>query len=134
MHSLGQKGNKDLLLAIADYLYKRAVNNLTTLKNPELEVLRGSTADTNNSRVIISNSNGVYCISVGNAFYIQSILIPLLDSLKWCTQKYLDYCDWKYIVAIFVKGFHYLPEGAEWIEKITSQMNDYHLSTFTPKV
>lgn len=132
--TLGQKGNRDLLLAIADYLHKRTINNLTTLKNPELEVLRDNTAETNNNWVTLSSSNGIYCISVGNAFYIQSVLIPLLDSLNWRTKKYLDYCDWKYIVAILIKGFHYLPDGVELIEKITSQMNDYRLSPFTLKV
>lgn len=131
--TLSQKGNKYLLLAIADYLHKRAENNLTTILNPELEILRDNTAETNNSWVTISNSKGIYSISVGNAFYIQSVLIPLLDSLKWRTKKYLDYCDWKYIIAILIKGFHYLPEGLELIEKITSQMNNYRLSTFTPK-
>lgn len=129
---IGQKGNKELLFDILDYLNKLAINNQTLNENTELDALIDNS--TNNNWVNISVSKDIYSINTSNVIFIQYALIPLLDSLNWHTKKYLDYSALKYIVAILIKGFHYLPKGIELIEKITNQMNNYRLSTFEPKV
>lgn len=41
----------------------------------------------------------------------------------------MDYCDWKAILSLRKKGFHYLPEGKVLIERILQQMNNNRLST-----
>lgn len=61
--------------------------------------------------------------------FIESVVIPMLDKLDWHTKKYLDYCDWKAILLIRQKGFHYLKEGRELIELLTDQMNNNRLSS-----
>lgn len=66
-------------------------------------------------------------------FYINLVLFPLLDGLTWYTKKYLDYCDFKLLVAILNKGFQYRSEGTKLIEIITGQTNNYRLSSYLQK-
>jgi len=74
-----------------------------------------------------------FVLNTFNIYFIKLALIPLLDDLTWRSKKYLDYCDWKYIIAILQKGFHYLPEGKALIDKILGQMNNNRLSTSLSK-
>lgn len=123
--TIGQKGNKNLLLAIKDYLQKIAINDFNLFEN-KLALKK--------NWININIYKDVYNLNTNNVFYIQYVLIPLLDNLKWHTKKYLDYSDWKYIIAILSKGLHYLPEGIQLIMEIVNQMNNYRLSTSEPKV
>lgn len=61
--------------------------------------------------------------------YIESVLIPLFDSLSWHSKKYLDYSDWKAIFYVYKKGLNYLTEGETLVTRIISQMNNHRLST-----
>lgn len=100
-----------------------------------MELLRNTLSkDSSGDWVIISESNGSCNLSVCNTFYLNVVIVPLLDNLIWRSKKYLDYCDWKLILAIVTKGLHYLPEGVNLIEIISSQMNNYRLSTYLPQV
>lgn len=119
---IGQKGNKELIIAIKEYLI-----SIIPLDNNVL-----STSNCN--WINISSYKNLYSLNISNTYYLQFILIPLLDNLNWHTKKQLDYYDWKYIVAIIIKGLHYTPEGIRLIEIIISQMNDYRLSTSKSKV
>ena len=57
------------------------------------------------------------------------MLITFLDYLTWCSKKVKDYQDWKTILKIRDKGFHYTEEGLKLIRLIISQMNNRRLST-----
>lgn len=61
--------------------------------------------------------------------YINNVLIPFLDSMKWQSKKELDYLDWKTIFKLKELGMHYTDEGVKLIDKIISQMNINRLST-----
>jgi hypothetical protein len=142
--SIIQKGNKDLLMAIAEYLQSLlqcSLNNKIAAKpgsfSPELELLRIPLAKESfhtKNWVYISEYNGLCNLSANNTFYLNIVIAPLLDNLTWRSKKYLDYCDWKLILALITKGLHYLPEGINLIEIISSQMNNYRLSTYLPQV
>lgn len=135
-----QKGNKDLLIAVAEYLQSLLQGSLKNKItegsfSPELELLRISLAkESSKDWVYISEYNGLYNLSANNTFYLNVVIVPLFDNLTWRSKKYLDYCDWKLILAIITKGLHYLPEGVNLIEIISSQMNNYRLSTYLPQV
>lgn len=133
--NLIQKGNKDLLEAIAEFLQSYSQINSVVEEIPELELLRNTLAkDSSRDWVFISESHGLCNLSICNTFYLNVVIVPLLDNLNWRSKKYLDYCDWKLILAIITKGFHYLPEGVNLIEIISSQMNNYRLSTYLPQI
>jgi hypothetical protein len=56
---------------------------------------------------INSDNRGIFNLIVQRGAYIESVLIPLFDSLSWHSKKYLVYIDRK---AIFIKkGLNYLP-------------------------
>ena len=61
--------------------------------------------------------------------YINKVLIPFLDSMKWQSKKELDYLYWKTILKVKELGMHYTDEGVKLIDKILSQMNINRLST-----
>ncbi len=61
--------------------------------------------------------------------YINNVLIPFLDSMKWQSKKELDYLDWKTILKLKELGMHYTDEGVKLIDQILSQMNINRLST-----
>ena len=61
--------------------------------------------------------------------FILHVIIPLFSSLTFRTKKFLDFTDWVIIFNIFNKGFHYLPEGIQLVDRLNSQMNNRRLST-----
>nr|AVD96818.1 double-motif LAGLIDADG homing endonuclease [Ophiostoma novo-ulmi subsp. novo-ulmi] len=137
--SISQKGNKDLLIAISRYLesyvWDNEINNLIKEK-PELVLLKESKNFTTELKncIYVGDSQGITCLSISNPFYLNVIIVPLLDKLSWNSKKYLDYCDWKLILVIISKGLHYTLEGLNIIEIISNQMNNNRLSTTTPEV
>jgi hypothetical protein len=110
--SIAQKGNEDLLKEIARFLQKSSRINV-----PEDWVK------------VYLGYPGQFNLSVNNNYFIEAVLIPLFDSVKWYSKKYLDYKDFKSILKMIQKGFHYLPEGQALIERIVSQINNGRLST-----
>jgi hypothetical protein len=118
---IAQKGNKALLEAIAEFLQNLASQD---------ELIY---SENNNSSVanIYPNKNlgDVYFMVIRRHIILEKLIIPILDPLTWRTKKYLDYCDWKAILNLCNKGFHYIPEGKDLIERILNQMNSNRLST-----
>ncbi len=64
-----------------------------------------------------------------NLDFIKYRLLPFFDNLTFHTKKLLDYQDWKNILFLKEKGFHYMTEGLELIELILKQINTRRLST-----
>lgn len=111
---ISQKRNKALLLGIKDYLYKKA------------QVTGGMHKDV----VIIQPDVKLkWVLRVDQIDFIERVIIPLFNSVKFHSKKYLDYSDWVDVLQIRKKGLHLLPEGPIIIEKIIGQMNDNRLST-----
>lgn len=91
---VAQKGNEDLLKEIVRFLQEFDRNII-------LE----------NGVKIYPGYSGQFNLSVNNNDFIEAVLIPLFDSVKWYSKKYLDYEDFKAILKMIQKGFHYIPEG-----------------------
>ena len=125
-----------LLLAVKNYINSLAVSSSNTFHQtvsidiPDKEGLQrdyvGLYSSTNKSIVKL---NEKYNLTVGNKDFIIEILLPFFDSLTFHTKKELDYKDWKNILLLREKGFHYTPEGLELIQSTLKQMNRNRLST-----
>ena len=115
--TISQKGNEALMRAIEKFLYNLVPLNLKNEKGYDSWVK------------INSDNRGMFNLIVQRGAYIESVLIPLFDSLSWHSKKYLDYSDWKAIFYIYKKGLNYLTEGATLVTRIISQMNNHRLST-----
>lgn len=86
--------------------------------------------------------NEKYNLTVGNKDFIKEIFLPaeqvqppvtsgpFFDNLTFHTKKELDYKDWKNILLLREKGFHYTAEGLELIQSTLKQMNRNRLSTY----
>lgn len=61
--------------------------------------------------------------------YIFNVLIPFLDKLDWLSKKNLDYKDWKLILSLKQKGWHFSELGREIITTLINRMNNNRLST-----
>lgn len=60
---------------------------------------------------------------------IKNVLIPFFDNLTWISKKEMDYCDWKTVLNLKDKGFHYTEDGKKVLNLILNQMNNNRLST-----
>lgn len=112
--SIKQKGNYELILAIKEYLDLLAKNK---------DIL---------SKVKIYTNKDGFELVLSDLKFIDQIILPLLNPLSWHSKKFLDYKDWKFILKMLQKGFHYLPEGLALIKRIASQMNNNRLGR--PKI
>ena len=106
--TISQKGNEALMRAIEKFLYNLVPLNLKNEKGYDSWVK------------INSDSRGMFNLIVQRGAYIESVLIPLFDSLSWHSRKYLDYSDWKAIFNIYKKGLNYLTEGETLVTRIIS--------------
>lgn len=129
----------DLLLAIKNYINSLSISSLNTfnqtitidIQNQEREVglqrnYVGLYSSTNKK---IVKPNEKYNLTVSNFDFIKDTLLPFFDNLTFYTKKKLDYQDWKNIIFLKEKGFHYKTEGLELIELTLKQMNSRRLST-----
>ena len=126
-----------LLLAIKNYINSLAVSSSNTfdqtisinLQDKEREELQrdyvGLYSSTNKN---IAKPNEKCNLTVGNKDFIKDILLPFFDRLTFHTKKKLDYQDWKNILLLNEKGFHYTAEGIELIQSTLKQMNSSRLS------
>jgi hypothetical protein len=118
-----QKGNKDLLVAIQNFFYNFPRIKSSLIYNKQGEIR------------IDMKEKGLFLLSVKGNDFLDSVVIPLFDSVVWHSKKYLGYCDWKVLLKILKLGIHYLPEGKHLISRIICQMNNNRLSTSkSPKV
>jgi hypothetical protein len=129
----------DLLLAIKNYINSLSVSLLNTFnqtiiidfKNKEVEegLQRNYVGMYSSINKKIVKLNEKYNLTVQNLDFIKETLLPFFDSLIFYTKKGLDYQDWKNILLLKEKGFHYTTEGLELIEWTLKQMNTRRLST-----
>ena len=129
-----------LLLAIKNYINSLAVSPSScntfyqtisiNLPDKETERLQGDYVGlyfSTNKDIIKQNEK---CnLTVGNKDFIKDILLPFFDRLTFYTKKELDYKDWKNIILMSEKGFHYTTEGIELLQSTLKQMNSNRLST-----
>ena len=115
--SIDQKENRPFMGALANYL-----NNLGTIKGVQ-------------SFCNLYSEGNVCTLKITREDALHLVIIPLFDSVTWRSKKFTDYQDWKAILRIKQKFFHYTPKGRDLIERILAQMNNKRLSTSeTPRV
>jgi hypothetical protein len=61
--------------------------------------------------------------------FINNILIPYLDGIKFRTKKFKDYLDFKTIARLILEGKYLTEKGKELIKKLGDSMNNNRLST-----
>lgn len=76
-----------------------------------------------------SNHKPSVSLRIHNQRFIRDRLIPLFDSLTWCSKKLLDFQDWSNVLMLKESGWHYTDEGLRLIDLTLNQMNSYRLST-----
>lgn len=69
-------------------------------------------------------------LKITHTLFIGKVLIPFLDDLTFLSRKGLDYKYWVFIFKLRERGIHHIPEGAELIDLIFSQMNERRYSTY----
>lgn len=129
----------DLLLAIKNYINSLSVSLLNTfdqtvtidLKDQVLEegLQRNYVGLYSSTNKKIVKPNEKYNLTVRDFDFIKDTLLPFFDNLTFHTKKELDYQDWKNIILLKEKGFHYTTEGLDLIELTLNQMNSRRLST-----
>jgi len=62
-------------------------------------------------------------LDIWDIYFIKSIIVPKFKNFDFHTNKYLDFCNWCYIVDLYYWGYHLTPEGRKLITKIKSIMN-----------
>lgn len=111
---------------------KNYLNNLATAQSVSIKGRRnfvGGVSLSVSERVNKPNSISQVNIYVYNTKFINTVLIPLFDSLVWQSKKWLDFKDWKQVAKLKEKGLHFTDEGRELITWIIGQMNSKRLST-----
>jgi len=73
-------------------------------------------------------------LDIWDIYFLKLILVPLLISLDFHTNKYLDFCNWCYITNLYYWGYHLISEGKELIIEIKSYMNKSRLVNFNKKI
>ena len=61
--------------------------------------------------------------------FINNILIPYLDGIKFRTKKFKDYLDFRTIAILILEGKYLTEKGKELIIKLGDSMNNNRLST-----
>ena len=112
-------------------LIKDFLNNLPSVSCSERNRVNGCKNNVGLylQKVSKANRHDKCQIKIADTTNIRTVLIPFLDSLTWRSKKVKDYQDWKTILKIRDKEFHYIEEGFKLIRLIISQMNNRRLST-----
>lgn len=138
--SIRSKGNFSLVFNISQSSrdlalmteLKNYLNSLSDAQSVNIKGRRsflGSVSLSVSERVNKPNSNPQASIFVYNTKFINTVLIPLFDSLVWQSKKWLDFKDWKQVAKLKEKGLHFTDEGRKLITCIIGQMNSNRLST-----
>ena len=85
---------------------------------------------TNNNAVNLyyQSKHDVWVLVVTQTAFIESVIIPLFNSMVFRTKKHLDYLDWLAIFNIQVKGLQFTEKVAKLVEEICNQMNNNRLT------
>lgn len=130
----------DLLLAIKDFINSLAVSSLGKESVKRLFI---PGQEKSNYEVVpnyvslylskpdskILNGKAKYNLTVQDSDIIKQVLLPYFDRFVFRTKKGLDYVDFKNILLLKDKGFHYTGEGLKLIQSTLKQMNNNRLST-----
>ena len=74
----------------------------------------------------VRNNNKIFrsvILDISDINYFKFIFIPLFKNLDFHTNKYLDFCNWCYIVDLNYLGHHLTDNGKILIKEIKSIMN-----------
>lgn len=113
-YQLTQTGNKALMCAIQAYLYSLAPKDQFTVNNV--------------INLYYQSKTDVWVLVVTQTAFIESVIIPLFNSMVFRTKKHLDYLDWLAIFNIQRKGLQFTEKGAKLVEEICNQMNNNRLT------
>lgn len=111
-------------LNISDYTLKAIENFLLTLPNNSninLPVIKPSYR--------LNNATNVISFVISDIDHLYYYIIPMLDTSKMYTRKYIDYKLWKIIVLIHKMGYIFMPEGRQLVVKISYLINSNRYST-----
>jgi cytochrome c oxidase subunit 3 len=73
-------------------------------------------------------------LDISDIPYFKFVFIPLFKNLNFHTNKYLDFCNWCYIVDLYYLGYHLILEGKSLITEIKSVMNKGRLINMNKNV
>lgn len=136
----------DLLTAIKFYINQLALSSVNANTGTENMIISSESKQLNseadnyvsmylteaNSKILKGKEK--YNLTVQDFNFIKQMLLPFFDSLGFYTKKGLDYVDFKNILLLKDKGFHFTPEGLELIQLTLNQMNNNRLSTYSRKI
>ncbi len=136
----------DLLTAIKFYINQLALSSVNANTDTENMIISSESIQLNseadnyvsmylteaNSKILKGKEK--YNLTVQDFNFIKQMLLPFFDSLGFYTKKGLDYVDFKNILLLKDKGFHFTPEGLELIQLTLNQMNNNRLSTYSRKI
>nr|QVG61560.1 hypothetical protein [Rhizoctonia sp.] len=80
------------------------------------------------------DSNQTVTLEFHNIHFFKNVIVPLfsakLNEFKLLnSKKEKDFNDWVILVNIYYYGYHTIPEGASLAREITSQWNNFRLSS-----
>jgi hypothetical protein len=86
------------------------------------------------SRPNLLNSNPTVVLEFNQITFLKTIIIPFFQSPNlFHTKKIKDFNDWSTLVHINYYGYHLLSNGIEVINLLKSRLNNFRLSTHSPK-
>lgn len=118
---------KPVLEAIKIFINNLGINKLS----PNLYIDR---CGINNRKAQSSTAKPQYALVISDTYFIYNFFIPFLNNLHFCSNKKLDFNNWKLGVDVLVKGLHLLEEGQIYLQELMSRMNWGRLSSNYSKI
>ena len=99
-----------------------------------IEYFQSGNINITNPRKIRVDSNQTVTLEFHNIHFLKNVIVPLfsfnLNGFKLLNStKVKDFNDWVILVNIYYYGYHTIPEGASLAREITSQWNNFRLSS-----
>lgn len=99
----------------------RIITFLAGLTN--LKIPKDSKISPVNVTSVINTKTNVVSVVVSSVDALYYYILPLLDSSKFFTHKYVDFKLWRLAILLKVNGYYYLPEGKKLFLDISDVLN-----------
>ena len=87
-----------------------------------------------NDKKVKDENRPITILEIYQIDFINNILIPYLDNIKFRTKKYKDYLDFRTIAGLIIQGKYLTEKGKQLIIKLGDSMNNNRLSTYSNPV
>ncbi len=87
-----------------------------------------------NDKKVKNENRPITILEIYQIDFINNILIPYLDNIKFRTKKYKDYLDFRIIAGLIIEGKYLTEKGKQLIIKLGDSMNNNRLSTWSNPV